>query len=77
MTYPGLPALPLENPACRPRHGECNALGVDYLIEPVVGNGLRASNGAEIDTSAFTETAPGFCCPKSKTLAPAEGIKQF
>lgn len=77
MSLEGLPSLPLEGPACRPRHADCNALGVDYLIEPVVGVGLRASNGAKIDTAAYAVKAPGYCCPQSKVTSVACGIKQY
>lgn len=73
----GLPGLPLENPACRPRHGLKHATGLDYVIEAVVGNGLVATNGAVINTSAYAEKAPCWCAPTARTLTPACGIKQY
>lgn len=73
----GLPKLPLEGPACRPKHALQHALGLDYIVEPVVGVGLLATNGAVIDTKALAEKAPGYCPPQARTLTPAIGIKQF
>ncbi len=74
---PGLPSLPLSTPACRDPHKLCHALGLDYVVEPILGAGLIATNGAKIDTTAFAEKAPSFCCAKSRLLPPANNIKQF
>lgn len=77
MLYPGLPGLPLESPACRPRHGLKHATGLDYIVEPVVGVGLLATNGAKIDATELAEADPGWCPPKAKLLSPPKGIKQY
>lgn len=73
----GLPGLPLEGPTCRPKHALKHATGLDYIVEPVVGVGLLATNGATIDASVTGEKAVSYCPPQAKTLTPAQGIKQF